>query len=68
MNDLMKVFVKEDDFIRKAYFVVNDKENLGAKFDWTTCNVITRTGKATGGSFRKVVEELANNQDFLKLY
>ena len=39
-----------------------------AKFDWSTCKVITKSGAVQGATFRQIVDILANNQEFLKLY
>ena len=66
MNELMKVFVNNEDFIRTASFIINKEE--AAKFDWSTCKVITKSGAVQGTTFRQIVDILANNQEFLKLY
>ena len=68
MNELMKVYLNNQDFIRTASFIINDKEEGGAKFDWSACKVITKAKPTTGATYRQKIDILANNQDFLKLY
>ena len=57
MNELMKVFVNNEDFIRTASFIINKEE--AAKFDWSTCKVITKSGAVQGTTFRQIVDILA---------
>lgn len=69
LQELMKVYMQDEDFVSRAYIVINNTIKSRHMLDGSKYNIVAQFEKISDcNNFRQTINQLANNQMFLKLY
>lgn len=69
LQGLMNVYMQDEDFVSRAYIIINNTMESRHMLDCSKYNIVAQFEKLSdSNNFRQTINQLANNQKFLKLY